>query len=70
MSVKTDSLRFRILFSLNGIRNIFTNDGRKDVKENFKKIMSLFQDKGVIFKSQGKLDSTHSITGSPLVAKK
>lgn len=73
LNVKPDDVKGRVFVNfcnLKGIRNIFTNDGRKDVKENFKKIMSLFQDKGVIFKSQGKLDSTHSIIGSPLVAKK
>lgn len=54
LNVKPDDVKGRVFVNfcnLNGIRNIFTNDGRKDVKENFKKIMSLFQDKGVIFKS-------------------
>lgn len=36
--------------------NIFTNTGHRDVRENFEHTMALFQEKGIIFKPQPKLE--------------
>lgn len=74
LGVKANDVKGRVLVNfcnLPGQRNIFTNNSRKDAKENFEHTMALFQEKGVIFKPQSKtLDSRLSLeTISPIESK-
>ena len=74
LGVKVNDVKGRVLVNfsnLPGQRNIFTNNSRKDVKENFEHTMALFQEKGVIFKPQSKaFDSRISLeTISPIESK-